>query len=99
MTAAHLVQYFIIIGLGILAFITFLVAGTILGLMIYEDSRCLCIQYPIGLYVLGFFWLFLLIGVIWELIESPIFTTKWVVDNREALILGLLVFLALLLIL
>ena len=99
MTAAHLVHYFILIGLGILAFITFLVAGTILGLMIYEDSRCACIQYPIGLYVLGFFWLLLLIGVIWELVESPIWTTKWVADNREALILGLLVFLALLLIL
>jgi hypothetical protein len=99
MTAAHLLQYFILIVLGILAFITFVVAGTILGLMIYEDSRCLCIQYPIGLYVLGFFWLLLLVGLIIELINSPIFTIAWLNENREALILALLILLAVILIL
>ena len=31
MTAAHLLQYFVLIVLGIIAFITFVVAGTILG--------------------------------------------------------------------
>ena len=67
--------------------------------MIYEDSRCFCIQYPIGLYVLGFFWLLLLIGLVLELIESPIFTIKWITDHREALILALLILLALIIIL
>jgi hypothetical protein len=99
MTAAHLLQYFILIVLGIFAFITFLVAGTILGLMIYEDSRCACFQYPIGLWVLGFFWLLLLIGLIIELVNSPLFTIDWMRANREALILALVILLALIIIL
>src|SRR5262245_53778204 len=99
MTAAHLVQFLIIVALGILAFLTFLVAGTILALMIYEDSRCLCLQYPLGLWVLGFFGLLLLVGLILELINSPVFTVKWINDNREALILALLILIALFIIL
>src|SRR5690349_5898181 len=99
MTAAHVVQYFILIFLGIFAFITFLVAGTILGLMIHEDSRCLCSQYPIGLWVLGLFWLLLLIGLIIELVNSRIFEIEWLRANREALIVALLILLALILIL
>jgi hypothetical protein len=99
MTAAHLVQYLILLVLGILAFITFLVAGTILGLMIYEDSRCLCLQYPIGLWVLGFLGLLLLIGLVIELINSPIFAIEWLNSNREALIVAGLILLALILIL
>jgi hypothetical protein len=99
MTAAHVLQYFILIILGIFAFLTFLVAGTILGLMIYEDSRCMCVQYPIGLYVLGVFWLFLLGGLVIELINSPVFAVEWLNSHREAIILALLILLALILIL
>jgi hypothetical protein len=99
MTAAHLVQYLILLLLGILAFITFLVAGTILGLMIYEDSRCFCLQYPIGLWVLGFLGLLLLIGLVIELINSPVFAIEWLNNNREALIVAGLILLALILIL
>ena len=94
MTAAQLLHFFIVIGLGILAFLTFIVAGTILGLMIAEDG-CNCIQYPIGLYVLGILWLLLLITIIREIIDGPFFTSKWITDNREALILTLLILLAL----
>ncbi len=99
MTAAHLVQFLVLLQLGILAFITFLVAATILGLMIYEDSRCFCLQYPIGLWVLGFFGLLLLVGLVIEFINSPIFSIEWLNANREALIVALLILLALILIL
>ncbi len=100
MTAAQLVHFFIVIGLGILAFITFLVAGTILGLMLVEDSGCYyCVQYPIGLYVLGILGLLLLISAIREIVDGPYFTLAWVQRNREALIIALFVLFALLLIL
>jgi hypothetical protein len=99
MTAAQLLHFFIVIVLGILAFITFLVAGTILGLMIVEDLRCNCVQYPIGLYVLGALWLLLLIGVIREVIDGPFFTLHWIRRHREALIITAVIFFALLLIL
>ena len=49
MTAAQLIHFAIVISLGILAFLTFLVAGTILGLMIVEDIGCdYCITTPVG---------------------------------------------------
>ena len=99
MTAAQLLHFLIVIGLGILAFLTFLVAGTILGLMIVEDSGCNCIQYPIGLYVLGILGLLFLISAIRELVDGPYFTWDWVSGNQEALIVALLVLLALLIIL
>jgi hypothetical protein len=99
MTAAQLLHFLIVIGLGILAFLTFLVAGTILGLMIVEDSGCNCIQYPIGLYVLGILGLLFLIGAIRELVDGPFFTWDWVSGNQEALIVALLVLLALFIIL
>ena len=100
MTAAQLVHFLIVIGLGILAFLIFLVAGTILGLMIVEDSGCsYCIQYPIGLYVLGLLGLLLLISAIRALVDGPYFTWDWLTRHQEALIVALLVLLALIIIL
>lgn len=100
MTAAQIIHFFIVIGLGILAFLTFIVAGTILGLMIVEDMGCNdCVQYPVGLYVLGFLGLLMLIGLILEIVEGPFFTAKWINDNLQALIIALLILFALLLIL
>jgi hypothetical protein len=98
MTAAQLVHFLIVIGLGILAFLTFLVAGTILGLMIVEDSGAF-VQYPIGLYVLGVFWILLFYGAARELIDGPFFTLAWVNSNQEALILTLLILFALIIVL
>lgn len=100
MTAAQVLHFVIVIGLGILAVITFIVAATIMGLMIVEDSGCNCsIQYPVGLYVLGLLGILFLYGLIRELIDAPVFTTKWFNDHREGLILALilLVFLIILL--
>jgi hypothetical protein len=100
MTAAQLVHFLILIGLGILAFITFIVAATIMGLMIVEDSACACVHYPIGLYVLGLLGLLLLIGLIRSLVlDSPVFTAEWLTRNQQALIIALIVLLALIIIL
>ena len=100
MTAAQLLHFLIVIGLGILAFITFIVAGTIMGLMIVEDSGCACVQYPIGLYVLGILGLLLLISLIRSLVlESPLFSAEWLTNNQEALIVALIILIALIIIL
>ena len=99
MTAAQIIHFFIVVGLGILAFLTFIVAGTILGLMIVEDMGCDCVQYPVGLYVLGLLGLLMLIGVVLEIVEGPFFTAKWINDNLQQLIIALLILFALLLIL
>jgi hypothetical protein len=100
MTAAQVVHFLIIIGLGILAFITFIVAATIMGLMIVEDSKCACVEYPIGLYVLGFLGLLLLISLIRALVlDTPIFDAAWLSRNQQALIIALIVLLALIIIL
>jgi hypothetical protein len=99
MTAAQLIHFLIVIGLGILAFLTFVVAATILGLMIVEDMACNCVQYPVGIFVLGFLGLLLLIGLIRELIDSPIFVASWITSNQEAIIIALLVLLALIIVL
>jgi hypothetical protein len=99
MTAAQVVHFLIVIGLGILAFITFVVAGTILGLMIVEDSGC-CVQYPIGLYVIGVLGILLLISLIRALVlESPVFEAAWLRNNQEALIVALIILIALIVIL
>jgi hypothetical protein len=100
MTAAQLVHFAIVIGLGILAFLTFLVAGTILALMIVEDIGChYCVDYPVGLFVLGFLGLLLLISAVRELIEGPYFTWDWITARQEGLILALLILLVLIIIL
>lgn len=100
MTAAQLVQFLIILGLGILAFLTFLVAGTILGLMIVEDSGCsYCLSYPVGLFVLGLLWLLLLISFIRELADSPVFDSTWIKNNQEVIVIALLIFIVLLILL
>lgn len=100
MTAAQLIHFAIVISLGILAFLTFLVAGTILGLMIVEDIGCdYCVTTPVGLFVLGFLGLLLLISAVRELIEGPYLTWDWLTKRQEGLTLALLVLLVLLIVL
>jgi hypothetical protein len=99
MTAAQILHFFILIGLAILAFITFLVAGTILALMIVEDAHCKCVHFPVGLIVLFVFWILLLIWLIRELIDSPVLNIEWIRNHQEALIVALIIFLVLLFIL
>jgi hypothetical protein len=54
MTSADLMRFFIILGLGVVSFIAFLVAGTLIGLMWLESWHCgNCARYPAGIYILG----------------------------------------------
>lgn len=96
MTAADVFRFAIIIGLGILAVVTFLVAGTITGLMLVDDRGCgWCSSFPVGLWVLSFLGLIFLVSMISEAAnDAPEPFRKWVKDNRSALILGLIALVA-----
>jgi hypothetical protein len=66
MTLADYARFALLIALGILSFIVFLVAGTLVGLMYVDPYGCRCIHPfpPVGLYVLGFLGILLLIPAI-----------------------------------
>jgi hypothetical protein len=64
MTSADLMRFFIILGLGVLSFITFLVAGTLIGLMWLDSWNCgQCARYPAGIYILGVLGVLLLASI------------------------------------
>jgi hypothetical protein len=64
MTSADLMRYFIIVGIGVLSFVSFLVAGTLIGLMWLDSWSCgNCARYPAGIYILGVLWLLLLASI------------------------------------
>jgi hypothetical protein len=98
MTAAQILYILAVLILGILAFITFIVAATILGLMVVETNQYPLV-YPVGLYVLGLVGIIFLAQIIRALIDAPIFTTAWIKSNQEALIIALLILLVLIIIL
>jgi hypothetical protein len=71
MTSADLMRFFIILGLGVLSFITFLVAGTLIGLMWLDSWSCgNCARYPAGIYILGVLGLLLLASIGGEASEA-----------------------------
>lgn len=79
MTSADLMRFIIIISLGIVAFVTFLVAGTILGLMWLDSWSCYgCKRYPVGLWVLGVLGILYIISISYEASEAPEPWEKWV---------------------
>jgi hypothetical protein len=87
---ADIARFALIIGLGFLAFVTFIVAATIIGLMWVESSHCNCVHYPIGMYVLGLLGIFFLASIIRESFDvQPIFE-GWMKNQREAVIVGLI---------
>lgn len=82
MFAAIFFRYVIIINLGILAFITFLVAGTLVGLTWFESWRCgTCLAHPAGIYILGLTGLLILGKMAFEAGEAAIiwraYTLMW----------------------
>ena len=89
MTSADFLRFVIIVSLGVLAFITFLVAGTIIGLMWLESWSCTeCKQYPVGLYILGVLGILFLISIGIEISEAPEPWEKWIRANSNTLIIG-----------
>ena len=66
MTLADYARFALLIALGVLSFIVFLVAGTLVGLMFVDPYGCRCVHPfpPVGLYVLGVLGILLLIPAI-----------------------------------
>ncbi len=82
MTSADFMRFFIIVSLGVLAFITFLVSGTIIGLMWLESWSCgTCKQYPVGIYILGLLGILFLVSIGIEASEAPEPWEKWIKAN------------------
>lgn len=80
----------LIITLGILAFITFLVASTIVGLMWLESSHCNCVHFPVGLYVLALLGILFLGSIIVESLVIPLVFEAWLAFRREVVIMALI---------
>jgi hypothetical protein len=73
MLAARIFRYIIIVNLGILAAITFLVAGTLVGLTWFDSWRCgSCLTVPAGIYILAIFGLLLLGKMAFEAGEAAV---------------------------
>jgi hypothetical protein len=89
MTAADFLRFVIIVSLGVLAFITFLVAGTIIGLMWLDSWSCGdCKQYPVGIYILALLGILYLISIGMEASDAPEPWEKWIKANKNTLIIG-----------
>jgi hypothetical protein len=92
MTSADFLRFVIIVSLGVLAFVTFLVAGTIVGLMWVDSFSCgTCKQYPVGLYILGILGILYIISISMEASEAPLAWSPWVKKNKRTLAIGLVV--------
>ncbi len=91
-TAADIGRFLIIIMLGVLAAITFLVAGTVVILMAVDSAACDCFRYfPVGLAVLGILGLIFLVDLIIEAIDAPSILQEWAgssTKNKDMLVLG-----------
>jgi hypothetical protein len=94
MTVADVLRFFVIVGVGVLAVVTFLVAGTITGLMIFDDDSCkFCDSYPIGLWTLGLLGGLFAYSMLQVAIEQlPERVLKWYPNNKENLVLMGIVF-------
>jgi hypothetical protein len=93
MTSADFMRFVIIVSLGVLAFVTFLVAGTIIGLMWLDSWRCgTCKEFPVGLYILGLLGLLLLVSIAMEASEAPEAWEGWIKKNWMTLVIVLVSF-------
>jgi hypothetical protein len=101
MTAADVARFALIVALGFFAFVTFIFAATIVGLMWLESSRCNCWHLPVGLYVLALLGIFFLVSIIREAVDAQPVFEGWIENQtyREILIIVLIFLLVILLIL
>lgn len=104
MTGADVGRFVLLIALGIFAFLAFLYAGTIVGLMWLESSYCNCLYFPVGLYVLALLAILVIATMISEAIDMPVIVQGWVdkqkpAELQEAFIIGLIFIVVMILIL
>ena len=84
MLAAFALRFFIIFSLGVLAFISFLVATTLIWLMWLDTWRCgLCLSYPVGIYTLALLGLLILGSIAFEAGEAAVIWQEWAVVSRR----------------
>lgn len=96
MTAADFLRFVIIVSLGVLAFVTFLVAGTIVALMWLDSWRCgTCSPHPAGMYILALLGILLAASIGMEVGDAPAKWIPWIKKNRDTLIVGAIATLAL----
>jgi hypothetical protein len=93
MTSADFMRFVIIVSLGVVAFITFLVAGTIIGLMWLETWNCgSCIKYPVGIYILGLLGILFMISIGVEASDAPEAWEDWIKRNWMTLTVAIVSF-------
>ena len=84
MLAAFVFRFFIIFSLGVLAFVTFLVATTLIWLMWFETWRCgMCLSYPVGIYSLALLGLLILLSIAFEAGEAAVIWRAWAIASRR----------------
>ena len=84
MLAAFVLRFFIISALGVLAFVTFLVATTLIWLMWFDSWRCgMCLSYPVGIYTLALLGLLILGSIGIEFGEASPLLAAWAETSRK----------------
>ncbi len=84
MLAAFALRFFIIFSLGVLAFVSFLVATTLIWLMWLDTWRCgMCLSYPVGIYTLALLGLLILGSIAFEAGEAAVIWQEWAVVSRK----------------
>ena len=84
MLAAFVLRFFIIFSLGVLAFVTFLVATTLIWLMWFDTWRCgMCLSYPVGIYTLALLGLLILGSIAFEAGEAAVIWRAWAIATRK----------------
>jgi hypothetical protein len=82
--AAFVFRFFIIFALGVLAFVTFLVATTLIWLMWLDSWRCgMCLSYPVGIYTLALLGLLILGSIGIEFGEASPLLAEWGATSRK----------------
>ncbi len=102
MTLADYARFALLIALGVLSFIVFLVAGTLVGLMFVDPYGCRCVHPfpPVRLYVLGLLGILLLIPAIRTAVnDAPEYLEKAGLTSYATLALIIVSILVLILIL
>ncbi len=78
-----------------LAIVTFLVAGTIIGLMIVENGcdRGYCMGSPVGVWVLGLLGVLFVKSMVEEWAEIPVVAKTWYKTNQTNVLISAIIIL------
>lgn len=93
MTITDAARFLVITILGLLGVVTFLVAGTIVGLMIVEDAECRrCVTTPVGAWVMALLGALFIKEMVDEWSAIPPAAKEWYKANQtNVLISGIII--------